>query len=349
MRAPTRAQKPVARGLEGVEHRPTRPEDPPAEDHQQRRQQGDHHQQPDADPDRGHRPQARGGVHVREDQAQHAEHHGQRAGDDRRRRPVQGERHGLVPVLVAMQLFSISRDEQEGVVGAGAEHQHRQDAGTLPVDGEVGVLGEQVDDRLGTGQRHACGHDRKQPQQRTAVGQQQDDDDDEDGAVQQLPVDAGEGGGGVCRLTAWPGDVHVRAVHMGDLLDVVLDVGQLVPAVLAEVEGHHPLGDLTVLRHLHQLARLDLVSVRALGRDGALHLLDLVQLAADLGEVRLGQAGRLLVHQDGRDLVLVLERRQLVQSLGRLRTGGQPGRRLVVLDVSELAGDRSGRGNDDDP
>ena len=53
---------------------------------------------------------------------------GERAGDDGRRRAVQGEGHRLVPVLVTAQLFSIARHEQQRVVGAGAEHEHREDA-----------------------------------------------------------------------------------------------------------------------------------------------------------------------------------------------------------------------------
>jgi DNA-binding MarR family transcriptional regulator len=68
---------------------------------------------------------------------------------------VQGVRHCLVPVLVAMQLFSISRDEQEGVVGAGAEHQYRDDAAHLGISSgsATGLV-----DRL-----ESAGHVRRQP------------------------------------------------------------------------------------------------------------------------------------------------------------------------------------------
>ena len=46
---------------------------------------------------------------------------------------VQRERHRLVPVLVAAQLLPVAGDEQQGVVGAGAEHQDGQDAWLWPL------------------------------------------------------------------------------------------------------------------------------------------------------------------------------------------------------------------------
>ena len=167
IRAPTVAQKPVDARLDGVVGRAPRPEDPATEDHQQRGQQRDHHQQADADADRGHRTEAGGGVHLGEDQAEHAEDDGERAGDDRRGRPVQREGHRLVPVLVPVQLFSIAGHEQQRVVGAGAEHQHREDARTLPVHGQVGVLGQQVDHAPG---RRSAPRPPRSPAAATAAG-----------------------------------------------------------------------------------------------------------------------------------------------------------------------------------
>ena len=61
------------------------------------------------------------------------------AGDDRRAGAVQRDGHRLVPVLVPAQLLAVARDEQQRVVGAGAEHQHGQDAGALRVDRQAGV------------------------------------------------------------------------------------------------------------------------------------------------------------------------------------------------------------------
>ena len=150
IRLPTRAQKPVWVGSRGAERRPHRPEDPPAEDHEQRGQQGDHDQQGHGHADGEDRAEAGGRVEVGEGQAQQADDDGRGAGDDGRRGPVQRERHRLVPVLVAAELFSIAGDEQQRVVGAGADHQDAQDVLALVVDDEVGVLRQQVD--------HAAGH-----------------------------------------------------------------------------------------------------------------------------------------------------------------------------------------------
>ena len=44
------------------------------------------------------------------------------------------ELHRLVLGVVPAQLLAVARDEQQRVVGAGAEHQHRQDAAGLAVD-----------------------------------------------------------------------------------------------------------------------------------------------------------------------------------------------------------------------
>jgi hypothetical protein len=65
---------------------------------------------------------------------------------------VQGHRHGLVPVFVPPQFLPVAGDQKQRVVGASAQHQHDQDAAALPVDGQSGVRGEQVDDRLGDDQ-----------------------------------------------------------------------------------------------------------------------------------------------------------------------------------------------------
>ena len=64
-------------------------------------QQGDHHQERDGDADGEDRTEAGRRVQVGEGQAQHADHDGGGAGQDRRGGAVQRERHRLVPVLVA--------------------------------------------------------------------------------------------------------------------------------------------------------------------------------------------------------------------------------------------------------
>ena len=100
----------------------------------------------------------------------HADHHGGGARQDRRRRAVQREGHRLVPVLVAAQAPRGSGHEEQGVVGARADDQDAEDRLALPVDGEVGVLRQQVDHARRGHVGEDGADDRQQPQGRAAVG-----------------------------------------------------------------------------------------------------------------------------------------------------------------------------------
>ena len=60
------------------------------------------------------------------------------AGQDRRRRGPERAAHRLVPVLHVPQLLAVPGDQQQRVVGAGAEHQHRDDPGDGAVGAQVG-------------------------------------------------------------------------------------------------------------------------------------------------------------------------------------------------------------------
>ena len=133
--------------------------------------------------------------------------------------------------------------------------------------------------------------------------------------------------------------MHGHPVDRGDVADLGRGVGHRVPAVLAEVEGDDRLGDHAVL-----------------GRDGTDHVPhdagEAVQpgdLAPDRREIARGQpAGPDVDHNRG-DVVLVLERRELLERPRRLGAGRQPRRRLVVLDVGEAAGEAGGDAEHDDP
>jgi hypothetical protein len=123
-------------------------------------------------------------------------------------------RHRLVAVRVAAQLLPVAGDQQQRVVGARAEHQHRQDERAHVVGGQAGVPGQQVDQRLRGDERDDHADQRQQPQHRAAVGQQQDDDDDRRGDVHQRRVDAHERvaeGGGVAGRAAYERDGAVSA------------------------------------------------------------------------------------------------------------------------------------------
>src|SRR5262249_60213788 len=113
-------------------------------------------------------------------------------------------------------------------------HQHHEDAAALAVHHQP-VLGQQVDDRLGDGERHPGGDERQQQGHRAAVGDQQQDDDHRQGGVEQRGIDAledlyrvGGAGGG-------PGDVHgepgIAASGRGaQVVDEPLDVGVVAEA-----------------------------------------------------------------------------------------------------------------------
>ena len=178
------------------------------------------------------RAQPGGRVELGEAQAEHADRHGRGAGQDGRRRAVQREGHRLVAVLVAAQLLAVAGHEQQGVVGAGADHQDAHDRLALGVDREVGVLGQQVD-HAGRGHEGEDGaEDRQDPEERAAVGEQQDHDHHEEGGQDQVGVDALERLGGVGGLTAVARQVDGDAVDLGDLTHVLGGGWDVVPAVL---------------------------------------------------------------------------------------------------------------------
>ena len=56
---------------------------------------------------------------------------------------------------VVVQFLAVPRDQQQRVVGAGAEHEDRQDALALAVEGQHVVLGEEVDDQRRRGRAPA--------------------------------------------------------------------------------------------------------------------------------------------------------------------------------------------------
>src|SRR5690606_14892811 len=128
------------------------------------------------------------GVDVGEGQAGQADGDGGGGGEDRRAGAGHRDPHGLVPVLVAVQLLAVAGDEQQRVVGADAEDQHHQHAGALRVDRQAGVLGEQVGGGLGEDGGEADRQQGQQPQERAAVGDQQQHGHHRGGGQQQCGV-----------------------------------------------------------------------------------------------------------------------------------------------------------------
>ena len=123
------------------------------------------------------------GQHEREER----EHHGDVRGDDRGRRLAPGGAERATVIGLLLQLFAVARDQQQGVVRAGAEHQHADDARVeLQAPRGSGRRGHPARESV----RERDDHERDQPQDRRAIGQDEQDRDDEDRDDQQREVGA---------------------------------------------------------------------------------------------------------------------------------------------------------------
>ena len=326
---PTRAHSPVwdwsvepYDGRRGQNH-------PPAEDHQQRREEGEHHAKRHGDADRGDRTESLRGVHAGHEQAQHPRDHGRATGEDRRTRAPQRECHRLVPVLMPPELFPVSGDEQQCIVRASPEHQHGEDSGALCVDGEIGPRGEKVDHCLRDQQRDNRGEDREDPEQRAAIGEKKNHDHDRDRRVQQLSVDAGERLRGVRGETSRPREVH-RQPLWSVRADVAhgLDRGsERLPPAATGVDGDDHLEGFLVLgrdrTHSVALDTFDVVEIAHLSGDGS--------------QVVRRHAARTLIDDNRGDLVTRLELPHLLQHLGGLSIPRQPRDGVVLLRPGQLS------------
>ena len=241
--------------------------------------------------------------------------------------------HGHGPGVLAVQLLLEPADQQQGVVGAGTEHEHGEDALALPVDGEDPGLGDQVDDGLGQHQRHAGRHQDRQ-EDRAAVDEQQDHQDDADGGEQQLAVDALERGREVGELSTRAGDVARQAVDLRrPSVDVLDDAGQrLERRVVARAAGAPPAPPRRPRSGSAATAAPAMPSTSASRSRASL----------DRSEVGVGQAAGSLPDDQGRDVLVAGEPGLQLERLGRLGRVGQE-RGLVVLgDAGQLAGQRAG-------
>ena len=192
--------------------------------HDQRREGRDHHAHRAGQPE-----PARGREH-REQQDQQADHDGGGAGQHRLDGTTHRGPHRGVPVVDASQLVAVAGDQQQGVVRAGAEHQHRQDADRRLVPGHA----EEVEDlggQHGGGPVGQADHDeRDDPQHRAAVGQDQQDRHHERGRAEQPEVGALEDRGQVGLDRRRPGDLGrdaVRDVGVQGLAQVADGLGDL--------------------------------------------------------------------------------------------------------------------------
>ena len=199
------------------------PEGAAAEDRQQRRQQRQHRERGAGDADRGDRAEAGGAVDLGDHQAEQGRDHGRRRGEDRRAGRFERGAHRLVLVGGVVQLLAVAGDEQQRVVGAGAEHQHRHDRARLAVDRHP-QLGDAVADRA----REDLGEDhrdqRDEEEHRRAVDDDQQEDHQAERGQQQGAVDAFEDFDRVGREAGAAGDLHLEAAAgVGDLVAPELD------------------------------------------------------------------------------------------------------------------------------
>jgi hypothetical protein len=140
---------------------------------------------------------------------------------------VQGARHRQVPGLLALELVAVAGDEQQGVVGAGAEDEHGQDAGRRLVPRGAGQLQDVGGDHDGEAVGHADDDEGHQPEHGAAVGQDQQDRHHGGGGGQQREVGAFEDLGQVGLDRRRARDLRGDPVRcgLGQLLAQVLDGG----------------------------------------------------------------------------------------------------------------------------
>ena len=179
-------------GVRGPRPRNERPEQLFAEQGQQRRQHQQHEHGGDHQSAGRQRTQAARAGNDREKQGQQGQHHGGVARGDRRSRGANRGPQCLAVIVGVPQLFSVSRDHQQGVVGAGTEHQHAGDAGGRTVERQARRAGHQGAHRGGhpVGETHH--RERHQPQHGRAVGDDQQECDHQRRDDQQGDVSAGE-------------------------------------------------------------------------------------------------------------------------------------------------------------
>ena len=137
-------------------------------------------------------PRPDGAAQLGEQQAEQAEDDGGGRGDDRldRAPPRPLQRHPRARLVV--QLLLEPADEQQGVVGRGADDEDEQDALRLARQRDDVVEGQLVDDQRGRAEPEHGAEQHGERQDRAAVDDEQDDEHDEQRDAEQDAVDAGE-------------------------------------------------------------------------------------------------------------------------------------------------------------
>ena len=137
----------VLRRLALLRH--ARPEGPAAEQREQRRHQRQPGDEGHEDADAEHRRERAVVAVLGEEQREHRQGHRQAAGGDRLPRLAQRRGERDARVALAAQVLAVARDEEQAVVGPGAEQQDHHERRRLPGEGRPGGLGDQREDAAG--------------------------------------------------------------------------------------------------------------------------------------------------------------------------------------------------------
>ena len=224
------------------------------------------------------------------------------------------------------QFLAEPRDQQQGVVRCGAEHENEQDALTLPVEGDDTGIGEEIhrQARQCEGKHRRDDHDERQD--RAAVHGEQDQQHHTTGDEQQQPVDTGERGGQIGDLPGRAGDVHGQPVRRGG--HPLTQFLHRRTDIAVAVDRHDQLGGPTVL-----------------GRDRwRTH-----RLGGEKRQVVGGDPGFPLGDDDGGHSAGIGELREQLVRASRLRRRGQERAVVVLRDLTELPGERATAPGDREP
>ncbi len=304
----------------------SRPEHRAAEEQQQRRQQGESREHREHDADRRDRPQGAVRLQIAEQQTEESGDHGAARRDDRfdRALPCRHDRRSLV--LRDAQFLAETRDEQQRVIGGGADHEDEEDPLCLTAEQQHLELRQPPHHEQSDAEGEQARRQHDEWQEERSVDQHQDDEDREEGDAEEQPVDAGETGHQVGAEAGGSCDVH------GD------PVGDRVAQFLAESRRHVRELGIGVDRdeRLHRLPVIGGERRRDLVAD-AFHLRRIRDGVGDRVDLRRRERVVGREHGDRRDGVAVVELPEKLLHLGGIRRFGEVGRLLVGGHLVDLA------------
>ena len=308
------------------------PERPLTGDSEHGRQERQAGEQDDRDPDRVHRPERPVEPQDSREHGEHRGHHGHRARDHRRRGLRERAADGVRHVAAVAEVGAVARDEQQAVVGAGAEHEHEQQRRRRAVHRKT-RLREQVDHSGGDRVGHHHDDERQQCQQRRAVDREQEQQHEQAGREQQLRVRLLDRGVEVAQERRRAGHVALEAAAG---LREGAEVLDRRPDAEDPLRGEREDGDGDVSARGDESGRRE----RLQGAVHERHLGRPPRVGGDPPAVRGGQPAGAAV--DEQDLLLVAAREARLDDpmhLGGLRARRQDD--LVVRQLRQLQSERS--------